>query len=161
MCRDGMRAREVAGVDYSPAEIEHIIISFNWCGTYSALVKLSADFINTSQNCSAFSFRERVLSFFLWLSCFSGFLSSPCLLGTNLLWVTWLTAVLSLRILSLRWTSHEGHHQISAVVHTQISSMDLELGASSANSVHRSFECDSACLLQRTRSQFSHLTVGL
>lgn len=29
MCRDGMRARGVARVDHSPAEIEHIIISFN------------------------------------------------------------------------------------------------------------------------------------
>lgn len=61
MHSDGMRAREVARVEYSRAEIEHIIVYFNWFGTYAVLIKLSADFINTSQNGSAFSFRKRVI----------------------------------------------------------------------------------------------------
>lgn len=161
MHRDGMRAGEVARVDYSPAEIERIIVHFHWFGTYAVLIKFSADFISTGRNCSAFSFRKRVLSFFLWFSCFSGFLSSPCLLGTNLFWVKWLMAVLFLSIICLRLTSHEGHQQISAIIHTQILSLDFELQASSTDSIHRPFECDSACLWYKTRSHFSHFTVCL
>lgn len=72
--RDGMRAREMDRVEYSPAATKDVVVSFKWFGIHFALMTLLAGFINAKCNRLTFSFRSRVVSYFLWLCCFSGFL---------------------------------------------------------------------------------------
>lgn len=152
----GWKLERWPGWSTFPAETEHIVVSFRWFGTYFALRKLLADFIITRCNCSTFSFRKGGYHSSCGCVVFQDFLSSLCVLGTNLPGVigqliqsVWPQRFLSQHCMSSddllwRWSAdfYHGSHP----------GLESELWAmafftSLANSVHRPFDCYSACLL--------------